>query len=114
MASETFDICAGFPVTRLSVRTAASTPDGSPSVRARNKNELNLRVYTLHYDKVPRQLLARVKRLWRDTCFGPSQPMNFTPPDESAIEVRFKMGSFRYQIESATAATFQLELEEVR
>lgn len=113
MAAETFDICSAFPATRVSQRPALSTPAGSPVVRARTINERELRIFTINCPQAPRALLIRLKQLWRELALGPSQAMDFTPQDESQIEVRFRAGTLSYSIESATQASFSVELEEV-
>lgn len=114
MAAETFELCVGFPVVRSSFRYAVSTPDGSPVVRARNVNETGLRTFTLRDENMPRQVLAALKLFWREICLGPSQPVNFTPPGETEIEVRMKQPSFVYQVVSATKASVTFDFEEVR
>lgn len=112
--AETFDVCSAFPFTRLSARPAVSTPDGSPIVRAREVTERPLRIFTISNENAPRQILMRLKDLWRVRTHGPSQAMDFTPPDETLIQVRFRAGTFQYAVKSATHASFSVELEEVR
>jgi hypothetical protein len=114
MAAETFDICSEFPFTRISWRPAASTPDGSPAVRVREINERELRIYKLVWSQAPRQLIARIRDLYRNRTFGPTVAMDFDPPDDPSIEVRFLEGSLRYSITGATTVDCELELEEVR
>lgn len=114
MATETFDLCSEFPGVRVSMQPALSTPDGSPIVRARTIDPRPLRTWSLSWSGVPRELLLRLRILWREAGYGPSQAMDFTPPGESAIEARFRSGTLTYQIESPTTCSFSLELEEVR
>lgn len=113
MATIDFDLCAEFPVTRTSWRPAVSTPDGSPIVRARDIVERELRIYKLQWADAPRQILVRLKDIWARAA-GPVAAMDFTPPDETEIEVRFRQGSLRYEILNAAKCSLELELEEVR
>jgi len=113
MAAIDFDVCAEFPVTRTSSRPAVSTPDGSPIVRSRDIVERELRIYKLQWADAPRQVLARLKDLWA-RAYGPVSAMDFTPPNESEIEVRFRMGTLHYEIQSSSQMSIEVELEEVR
>jgi len=114
VATETFDICAEFPYTRMSWRPAVSTPDGSPLVRSRDVNERELRIYKIEWSEAPRQIIERIKDLYVNRVFGPTIAMNFTPTGESEHEVRFKEATFQYRILSAVSVSCELELEEVR
>ncbi len=114
MAAETFDLCSEFPYSRTSVRRAVSTPDDSPIVQCRDVNERELRVFKLEWSGAPRQILARIKDLYREKTFGPTAAMNFTPQGESQIEVRFLRPTLEYVIRGANSVDVTLELEEVR
>jgi len=113
MATIAFDLCSEFPTDRVSLRSAVSTPDGSAIVHARNVNETELRVWRIVWDAAPRQLVERLKDL-SIAAYGSVLPMDFTPPGESAVEVRFREGTLRYEIQSATSCGIEIELEEVR
>jgi hypothetical protein len=113
MATIDFDLCAEFPVARLSSRPAVSTPDGSPIVRSRDIVERELRVFKLEWSDMPRQLLKRLRYLWAQTG-GSVLAMDFTPPDESEIEVRFRQGTLHYEVMNGVKVSLQVELEEVR
>lgn len=99
---------------RVSSRPAASTPDGSAIVRSRDLDERQLRIFRVTQRNGPRAYLVRLKDLWQRVGFGGSQAMNFTPSNEDELEVRFLPGSLSYSVRSATEASFDVELEEVR
>lgn len=113
MATINFDICHEYPAERISSRPAIATPEGSAVIRAREVVERELRSYVIRWDGVPRQILRRIRALWAQTS-GPILPMNFTPPNESAIEVVFADDALRYEAISATTVSAELTLEEVR
>lgn len=114
MASITFDIsCVPPEFVRVATRRAAATPDGSPIVRARRINQRVLRSYQIEFSReTPWTVIQALNETWRATK-GPVIPMNFTPPGESEIEVRFKKNSKRTVRHSILCGSASVELEEV-
>ena len=111
MADIDFDICAEFPFTRTSVRRALFSDLGGIR-QVRQVNQRERRVFVLVWDKAPLQLQRRIKAIWADT-YGPVRAMNFTPPGESELEVRFRKDSLSRVYSSAASGSLELELEEV-
>jgi len=108
----TFDMCPGFEISEVSERRAVSTPNQSPVVRAREINERPVRIWELRWEKNTSQAIVRIRQLWALTC-GPVLNLTWTPPNASAMEVRFADPELPYVRESANATSITLRLEEV-
>lgn len=111
-AVATFDICAGFEAVQISTRMNVATPEGSPVVFARQKNERAVRTWQLRFNQDTRPIMLRLKQLAALT-FGNVLTMTWTPPGLSAREVRFKNRSMPYVLENGKATSLSVELEEV-
>lgn len=112
VASIDFDLPAEFELTRTSARRAVSSAPEMGVRRARQIAERQIRTFQLKWKNAGEGIFRRLDLLWAATK-GNVVPMNFTPPGESQIEVRFAAPDIAYNRVSVFGGELALELEEV-
>jgi len=80
--------------------------------RGREINERPLRRWTLTYSSTD-LILDEVERAWAAT-YGPVLALSYTPPGESAIEVRFAANTLQRVRTSVATGQVTIVLEEIR
>lgn len=94
-------------------RAATSSTRDSGHSRARQTTERALRSWRLRWSQTPSQAASEYERVFERAC-GSVLPVSFTPPDESALDVRFVEASRVVRYENAVAVSFEFEFEEFR
>ena len=95
-----------------SIRKAYKSPADSGHSRARQVNQRELRQWELVYDSSD-LILDEVERAWAATK-GPVLSLSYTPPDGSALEVRFASYTLDRVRRSVATGSVTIVLEEVR
>ncbi|MDP9136443.1 MAG: hypothetical protein M3N56_16635 [Actinomycetota bacterium] len=111
LRSETTGLRPEFEHDLTSERDAVKTPEGSPVVHARQKNERARRVWGLRWAQATPGQRYLLESAWQ-IANGPTSPMAYTPigdVDANAVEVFFVDDTLR--IEQLSAGFFRMDVE---
>lgn len=109
----TFDIVPGYEYTYSNRRPSLMTRAEDGIIESRQRNERAHRRFTLRWEDEPSQTLGKLRYIYDQTLGGVGL-VAYTPHNEvSAIEARFVSPILVTRQNSATSASFEVELEEV-
>ena len=113
-AVDTFNVCSAYGL-RVSTRRRAVQTGASQGFVQRKTlwPEGDLRTFTLVLSPINAAEVARLRQLWTTTRGGVLS-MTYTPPDDTATEVRFADRALRFQSINGEFSSCTVRLEEIR